>query len=77
MESCPVSLTTGLKQLNKKLYEMLINDKLNTLLHSHNLLGHAVVVDHESTYEYVNTHHHLSRQLNYGLSQLYGNLYHK
>lgn len=54
---------------------MLINDKLNTLMHSHNLLGHAVVVDHESTYEYVNTH--LSRQLNYDLSQLDGNLYPK
>lgn len=38
---------------------------------------HVVVVDHECTYEYVNIHHYLSRQLNYGLSQLYGNLYHK
>lgn len=56
---------------------MLVNDKLNTLMHLDNLVSHVDVADHESTYQYVSAHHYVSRQLNYGLSQLYGNLYHK
>lgn len=56
---------------------MLVNDKLNTLMHLDNLVSHVDVADHESTYQYVSAHHYVSRQLNYSLSQLYGNLYHK
>lgn len=63
--------------VKQKLYETLDNDKLNRLMHSDNLLCNVAVVDHESTYEYIDTHHYLSSQLNHGLSQLYGNLYHK
>lgn len=43
VESCP----NRVKAVKQKLYEMLINDKLNTLMHSHNLLGHVTVVHHE------------------------------